>query len=134
MHESVLRLLGQSKTDWENQAHFLAVASQMMRRVLTDHARQRKRLKRGGGRRQVQMNSDVPIAEADPETILAVHEALEKLELLDPRQAKIVELRFFAGLKNEEIAQSLGVSLRTVEAEWTMARAWLKRELSSAEP
>ena len=103
-----------------------------MRRILVDHARRKKRDKRGGGQMRIELIDDQPADATYDEEILAVHEAIEKLAKLDPRQAQIVQLRFFGGMKMEEIATELGVSKRTVEGEWTMVRAWLKRELGDA--
>jgi RNA polymerase sigma-70 factor, ECF subfamily len=131
IHESFLRLIDQRQTTWVNRGHFLALASTTMRRVLTDHARAKLRLKRGGTSRRVPLDTEHPLSLDSSEDILAVHEALERLEKLDPRQARIVELRFFGGMTVPEVAEELGVSARTVEAEWTMIRAWLRRELGS---
>ncbi len=129
VHESYLRLVGQRRQDWKNREHFLALASLTMRRILTDHARSKLQLKRGGNAQRVPLEPHDQIDPSRPEDVLAVHEALERLETLDPRQAKIVELRFFGGLSVPEVAQALGLSQRTIEAEWTMVRAWLRREL-----
>ncbi len=131
IHESFLRLLGQQHIEWQNRDHFLAMASQMMRRVLVDHARARLRRKRGGGRRKLSLSADHLVFVDDPASTLAIQDILEKLERFDPRQAQIIELRFFAGLTNEEVARTLHLSLRTIESEWSLARAWLKRELSA---
>ncbi len=133
IHESFLRLIGQNRTKWQNRDHFLAVATSMMRRVLTDHARSRLRLKRGGQQHRVLLQPDQQISLSQPEDVVMVHDALEKLEKLDPRQARIIELRFFGGMSNVEVAEALGLSLRTVEGEWAIARAWLRRELGSTE-
>ncbi|OYW20183.1 MAG: hypothetical protein B7Z52_02590 [Burkholderiales bacterium 12-64-5] len=133
IHESYLRLVGQNRTKWQNRDHFLAVATSMMRRVLTDHARSRLRLKRGGQQRRTPLQPEQQISLDQPEDVVMIHDALEKLEQLDPRQARIVELRFFGGMNNSEVAEALGLSLRTVEGEWASARAWLRRELSSGE-
>lgn len=134
-HETFMRLVDQSRVDWRGRSHFMAVAAQAMRRILVDHARARKRLKRGGARQRVELHADVAsggMAEVD---LLELDDALEKLAELDPRQAKVVELRFFGGLSVEEVAESLAVSKRTVEGDWTMARAWLRRALAEgAEP
>lgn len=133
IHESFLRLVNQGRTKWQNREHFLAVATSMMRRVLTDHARSRLRLKRGGQKRRTTLPLDQQISLDQPEDVVMVHDALEKLEKLDPRQARIVELRFFGGFSNAEVAEALKLSLRTVEGEWASARAWLRRELGSGE-
>jgi RNA polymerase sigma-70 factor (ECF subfamily) len=131
VNEVFLRLIKQTQIDWKNRAHFLAVAASAMRQVLIDHARGRKRVKRGGPAQRVAMADAItPIADADPE-LLDLEEALQRLATMDPRQSRIVELRFFGGMTVEEIAHVLGVSRSTVEAEWRMARAWLRRELTS---
>ncbi len=130
VHESFLRLIGQQDVEWQSRGHFVGVAATMMRRILTDHARSRKSLKRGGGWKKLAEMDERQLSLSSDDDILSIHEALEKLEQVDPRQAKIVELRFFGGLTNTEVAEALGVSLRTVEADWTFAKAWLRRELS----
>lgn len=129
IHESFLRLLGQERSQWQGRAHFLSLASLTMRRILTDHARSKRMQKRGGAAVRVPLEPDHRLSLDSCDDVLAVHEALQRLEKLDPRQARIVELRFFGGLTNPQVAEVLGVSLRTVEAEWTMIRAWLRREL-----
>jgi len=129
IHESFVRLMGQRNTHWQSREHFLGVAATMMRRILTDHARSRQRLKRGGKRERVLLLDEQQLSITDPDDILMVHEALQKLEQVDARQAKIVELRFFAGMTNAEVAQTMRLSLRTIEAEWSFARAWLRKEL-----
>ncbi|MEM9645315.1 MAG: sigma-70 family RNA polymerase sigma factor, partial [Planctomycetota bacterium] len=103
-----------------------------MRRILVDHARSKNREKRGGGRQRVELHEDIAVSISNrrAEDVLAVEDAIEKLAALDPRQAKIVELRFYGGLNVAEVAEVIGVSKRTVEAEWTLLRAWLRRELS----
>lgn len=134
IHESFLRLVGQRQTDWKSREQFLALASLTMRRILTDHARAKLQLKRGGPFKRQPLSPEQKITVNNPEDVLAVHEALERLAEVDPRQAKIVELRFFGGMTVPEVAAALGVSQRTVEAEWTMIRAWLRRELGSDLP
>ena len=134
VHEAWMRLVDQSRVQWKGRTHFFAIGAQAMRRVLVDHARGRLRDKRGGGRPRVELNEDVALATERDEDVLAVDEALEKLAKLDERQARIVELRFFGGLSVEEVAQVLGVSKRTVEADWTMLRASLRRELADEGP
>lgn len=132
VHESFLRLVNQGETDWQNRQHFLSIASQMMRRVLIDHARRRLRIKRQGklqNLQRVRLDDVSQVPTSDPEGLLVVHDLLQELEQLDARQARIVELRFFAGMTNPEIARAIGVSLRTVEAEWAMARAWFQKKL-----
>ena len=132
VHEAYMKLVDQKAVDWQGQTHFFAVAAQAMRRILVDHARKRGAAKRGGGHQRLQL--DVQLAPDFPpnEDILAVDEALSKLAQLDPRQAQLVELRFFGGLSVAEAADVLGISKRTAEREWTMVRAWLRRELSES--
>ena len=116
--------------DWQGRTHFLAIGAQALRRVLVDHARARLRDKRGGGRVRVELNEDALITPERDHDVLAVDAALTKLGQIDERQARVVELRFFAGLTVEEVAAALDVSKRTIEGEWTVARAWLRRELA----
>ena len=134
VNEVYLRLVDQSRADWQNRSQFFGVAAQLMRRILVDHARAKASEKRGGGMRAVTLDDvrDTPNAIGDDVRILELHEALEKLEVLDPDQARIVELRYFTGLNSEETADALGISPATVKREWTIARAWLRRELASA--
>jgi RNA polymerase sigma factor (TIGR02999 family) len=129
VHEAYMKLVDQTRVDWQGKSHFFAVAAQAMRRILVDHARSRQREKRGGGRARVVLDEAVALSPQKDEDVLALDEALERLAQLDPRQAKVVELRFFGGLNVEEVAEALGVSKRTVEGDWTFARAWLSREL-----
>jgi RNA polymerase sigma factor (TIGR02999 family) len=134
VHESYLRLVDQRHVEWRNRTHFFAIASTVMRRVLVDHARARLTAKRGGGAVPVSLAGAEPatpegIDEAD---LLALHEALEKLAILDPGQARLVELRYFGGLTIEDTAEALSISPATVKREWAVARAWLRRELAGA--
>jgi len=133
VHEAYVRLVDQSHASWQGRAHFLAVGARVMRHILVDHARAHGREKRGGGWQKVTLAEGVlPGVEPnlDPDQLLALDQALEKLSQLDEREAHVVELRYFAGLTVAEIAEFLGVSKRTVEADWTHARAWLLRELA----
>lgn len=130
VHEAYLKLIDQRNVDWKGRTHFFAIGAQAMRRILVDHARARTRLKRGGSGQRILLTDDLTISQERDADLLAIDEALEKLREIDSRQAAIVEMRFFGGLTVEEVAQSLQVSKRTVEAEWTMVRAWLRRELS----
>jgi RNA polymerase sigma factor (TIGR02999 family) len=130
VHEAYLKLIDQTRVDWQGRTHFFAVGAQAIRRILVDHARQHKRLKRGAGAERVALDDAVALAPQRAEEVLALDEALEKLAKLDSRQAQVVEMRFFAGMSVEEVAGVLGVSKRTVEGDWTMARAWLMRELT----
>ena len=131
VHEAFLKLVDQRRVNWRGRTHFLAVGAQAMRRVLVDHARSKKRHKRGGGLKQIALPQEIALSPNREEDLLAVDEVLTKLAAVDARQARIVELRFFGGLTVQEIAEHLGVSKRTVESEWTMVRAWLRRELSA---
>jgi RNA polymerase sigma factor (TIGR02999 family) len=133
VNEAYLRLFGQRAVDWQNRGHFFAIAAQMMRRILVDHARRELREKHGGGAVHLELNDAV--AKAAPNAVdavdtLALDRALQKLEQLDPDQARIVELRFFGGLTVEETAAATGVSPATVKREWALAKGWLYRELS----
>jgi RNA polymerase sigma factor (TIGR02999 family) len=133
VHEAWLRLDGQHDARWESRTQFLAVAAQMMRRVLVDHARTRRALKRGGGGTQVTLGDAVDVAATpdDGVDVLALDEALARLATLDPRKARLVELRYFAGLSIPEAAAALGISQATVGREWAVARMWLRRELEA---
>jgi RNA polymerase sigma factor (TIGR02999 family) len=129
VHEAYLRLVDQT-TDWRNRAHFFGIAAQMMRRILVDHARRRQASKRDPERLRVTAGvAEVAASRNDAPDLLALDSALDALEHLDPRQAKIVELRFFAGLSVEETAEVANVSTATVKREWRTARAWLRREI-----
>lgn len=136
IHEAYLRLVDQRRVEWRNRAHFFGIAAQMMRRVLVDHARGRLAAKRGGDVRHVTLervvdeNAGADDADAGLD-VLTLHEALERLAVLDPLQARLVELRYFGGLNIDETATALGVSPATVKREWAIARAWLRRELST---
>ena len=129
VHDAYLKLIHQDRASWKDRNHFYAVAAQTMRRLLVDHARGRQRDKRGGGRVKLSLEDGLGLSIGADADVLAVDHALIRLEALDPQQAQIVELRFFGGLTVEEVAQQLGMSKRTVEAEWTMVAAWLRREL-----
>lgn len=129
VNEVYLKLIQQDRVDWKGKTHFFAIGAQAMRRILIDHARKRNRIKRGGDRARVEFDVDLALSPSKDEDLLALEEALEKLEKLDERQARIVELRFFGGLTVAEVAEVLDVSKRTVESDWTMVRAWLRREL-----
>jgi RNA polymerase sigma factor (TIGR02999 family) len=134
VHEAYMRLVDQKRVVWKNRSQFFGVASQMMRRVLVDHARERLAAKRGAGGVRVSLSGADAVAGGDDAEVIALHEALERLAQFDDRQARIVELRYFGGLDIEEAAQAIGVSPATVKREWTIARAWLRRELSGGAP
>jgi RNA polymerase sigma-70 factor, ECF subfamily len=132
VHEAYLRLVDQTRTQWESRSQFFAVAAQAMRRILVDHARTRGRAKRGGGETPVTLaDADSVCASRSGVDALALDEALTRFAALDPRKARLVELRFFAGLSIPESAAALGISEATAVREWAVARAWLRRELEA---
>lgn len=130
VNEAYIRLVQQPPISWQGRIHFFAVASQLMRHILVDHARARQADKRGGIQHQVSLDEDILSTHEQSIDVLALHEALEHLMTFDPRQGRIVELHFFGGLSFDEIALVLHVSERTAKRDWSMARTWLKRELS----
>lgn len=130
VHEAYLRLIDQENADWQSRAHFYNIASQAMRHILVDYARGRSAAKRGGGQAKISLDEVAVMAEDRSDEWLAVHEALNKLETIDRRQSKIVELRYFTGLTIEDTAAALDISPATVKREWIMAKAWLARELT----
>jgi RNA polymerase sigma factor (TIGR02999 family) len=131
VNEAYIRLLPQRGVSWENRAHFFGIAAKMMRRVLVDHARRRHAAKRDAGPADPVSISGVasPEREVDQVDVLALHDALSKLATLDPRQSEIVEMRFFAGLTVEEIAEVLEIAPATVKRDWATAKMWLKRQM-----
>jgi RNA polymerase sigma factor (TIGR02999 family) len=129
VHEAFVRLADQTRVDWKGRAHFCAVAATAMRRILADYARQHRAQKRGGDRRRVPLTSIATPSDHSPADVVSLDEALDDLARLDPRQYRVVELRFFGGLTVEEVSTLLAVSVSTVEADWRMARAWLKTKL-----
>jgi RNA polymerase sigma-70 factor, ECF subfamily len=132
VHEAYLKLLGQRSVNWQNRAHFFGIAAQVMRRILIDHARSHVRDKRGGGREAVPLDEALVFSPERSKDFLVLDSALERLAEFDPRQAKIVELRFFGGLTVEETAEVLSVSPKTVKRDWSVAKAWLHGELRAA--
>jgi RNA polymerase sigma factor (TIGR02999 family) len=135
VNEAWLRLENEHGAEWQGRTHGLALAAQAMRRLLVDHGRHQKRQKRGGGVAPVALDDlmkAATTAAVPVEDLLTLEAALTRLETIDPRAAQVVSLRFFSGMSSPEVAEHLGVSLRTVEADWTHARAWLKRELSGS--
>lgn len=132
VHEAFLQLAGDSQVDWQNRAHFFALASRAMRRILIDYARAARAEKRPGAHEKVELESALMFTQEQKIDVLALNEALERLATFDPRQSQVVEMRFFAGLSFEEIAEVLSVSERTAKRDWTMARAWLHAELTRA--
>lgn len=133
VNEAYLKLFGQRNVDWQNRGQFFALAAQLMRRILVDHARRQRRQKRGGGAGAVELDEFVPAPEGPVDNVNAIDldRALARLEEFDPDQARIVEMRFFGGLTVEETAAALGISPATVKREWALAKGWLHRELSA---
>jgi RNA polymerase sigma factor (TIGR02999 family) len=129
VHEAYLRLVDQAGTPWRDRTHFFQVAAHVMRQILIDRARKRNAGKRGGGAPEISLDKALDIAEARSGDLLMLEEALARLEIVDARQCQVVEMRFFAGMSEDEIAKVLGISARTVNREWRMARAWLYKEL-----
>jgi len=130
VHEAYLRLVGGEQPDWQNRNHFFSVASMVMRRVLVDHARRRSALKRGEGLPQSRsLEERLKLNDSDQDLVLIVDQALHRLQQLDKRQARIVEMRFFGGLTETQIAAVLGIADRTVKRDWQMAKAWLQQVL-----
>jgi RNA polymerase sigma-70 factor (ECF subfamily) len=132
VNETYLKLFDQREVDWQNRGHFFAIAAQLMRRVLIDHARRQTRHKRGGTATVVELDAAIPtpVASVDAVDVLDLDRVLTKLEQLDPDQARIVELRFFGGLTIEETALALSLSPATIKREWAVAKGWLFRELT----
>jgi RNA polymerase sigma-70 factor (ECF subfamily) len=133
LHEAYLRIAGQREADWQNRAHFFGIAAQVMRRILVDHARRDRRVKRGGGAAHLELGAvdpPGPQAAVDAVDAYALDQALSRLEALDPEQGRMVELRFFGGMTIEETAVVMGKSTATIKREWAVARAWLYRELA----
>jgi len=129
VHEAYLKLVDQTRAGWEDRAHFCAIASRAMRRILIDYARQRNRLKRGGPAKPVSLDETDIAVEESVTALLAIDDALTRLADMDERSAQVVEYRFFGGLLEEEIAEVMKVSVRTVRREWRKARAWLHKEM-----
>ena len=134
VHEAYVKLVGLDRMQWQNRAHFLAVAAQAMRRVLVDHAVGRRTQRRGGTQQRVPL-ADAASERAQPiETLLALDSALRRLEVVDARLARVVECRYFGGMSVEETAHALQISEATVKRDWSVARAWLNRALGGAHP
>jgi RNA polymerase sigma-70 factor (ECF subfamily) len=131
VNEAYLRLIDQKDVQWQNRAHFFGIAAQMMRRILVDYARKRGFAKRGGEARPVSLEEAMIVSEERAANVVALDDALKSLAEHDPRKSQIVELRFFGGLSIEETAEVLAVSAGTVTRDWTLAKAWLKREMSA---
>ena len=130
VNEAYLKLVDQRHAKWQNRAQFFGISAQLMRRILVDHARQHQAVKRGGSKqRRLSITSAERVAKQPEIDLLALNEALDELTIMDPQQAQIVELKFFGGLSIEETAEVIGISHATVERDWKMARAWLRRQL-----
>jgi RNA polymerase sigma factor (TIGR02999 family) len=132
VHEAFLKLVDQQRVHWQNRAQFFAVAAQLIRRILVDHARTAKASKRGGGARKLSLDENIGVMEPRDLDLVALDDAMGALARLDPQQSRVIELRFFAGLTIEETAEALGVSPATVKRDWVTAKAWLFNELNRA--
>jgi RNA polymerase sigma factor (TIGR02999 family) len=130
VNEAYLRLVGHRNANWQHRAQFLAVSARIMRRILVDHARRTQYQKRGGGAVRIPLDDVTLVSGAASEDVVALDDALQKLSLHDPRKCQVVELRYFGGLTVEEIAQHLGVAEITVKRDWSIAKAWLSRQIS----
>jgi RNA polymerase sigma factor (TIGR02999 family) len=130
IHEAYVRLVDQHNVQWQNRAHFFGIAAQMMRRILVDHARTKKRAKRGGSDIRISLDDATVTVKGQDLDVVALDEALTRLAKIDEQQSRVVELRFFSGLTVEETAEVMGISPATVKRDWSMAKAWLHRELS----
>ncbi len=133
VHEAWLRLIHSNQDRWQNRAHFIASAAEAMRRILVDHARRKHSLKRGAGAPHEELDESILALSAPPDELLAVHEALAKLELVDPAAAELVKLRYFVGMTMEESALAMGVGKRTAEELWTYARVWLRHAIRTGQ-
>ena len=131
VHEAYLKLVDQSRAEWNDRAHFLALASLAMRHVLVDRAKARLRVKRGGAQVRVDLDAEAIPVDEQPETLLQLHDALDRLAEVEPRLARVVECRFFGGLTEDETAEALGVTARTVQRDWAKARVLLRRALDA---
>jgi RNA polymerase sigma factor (TIGR02999 family) len=131
VHEAYLRLCGSEPVDWQNRSHFFAVAAQQLRRVLVDHARRSQSEKRGGGQIKFALDEADGSFSTQSERVLEIDQALARLEILDERAAKVIELRFFGGLSEKEAAETLGISPSTLKRDWDFARTWLASQLMS---
>ncbi len=134
VNEAFIRLIDQQQVHWQNRAHFFGIAAQLMRRILLDHARSQARAKRGGGALRVSFDEAAIVSGQRAAELIALDDALNALTAFDSRKSRIVELRFFGGLSNEEVAEVMGMSLRTVEREWRKAKVWLHHAMSEGSP
>ncbi len=130
VHEAYLRLTDKKDVPWQNRAHFYAIAARMMRRVLVDNSRRRDAAKRRG--LKISLNEAFPAESSDPVDLISLHDALTELSAMNARQARVVELRYFGGLSFEEVAELLAMSIHTVKRDWSIAKAWLYKKLSTA--
>jgi RNA polymerase sigma factor (TIGR02999 family) len=130
VHEAYLRLIGLNPPKWESRTHFFAIAAQLMRQILVDYARRHVAVKRGGGACKLSLEEAILVPKQKDVDVLSLDDALKALAKIDPRQSRVVELRFFAGLSLEEISEALEIAPATVQRDWTAARAWLHREIS----
>ena len=130
VNEAFVRLVNRKSVHWQNRSHFFGIAAQLMRTILVDHARSHASAKRGGGADKLELNEALVVSQNKASEVIALDEALKELELIDPQQSRIVELRFFGGLSVEEAAEVLHVSPATIKREWSTAKAWLYRELA----
>lgn len=133
IHEAYIRLIDQRNVQWQNRAQFFGIAAQLMRRILVDHARTKKRAKRGGSNLRVSLNEALAATKGSEVDLIALDQALDKLAEIDPQQSRVVELRFFSGLSVAETAEVLDISPATVKRDWSVAKAWLYREISGDE-
>jgi RNA polymerase sigma-70 factor, ECF subfamily len=143
VHEAYKRLIGVTQTEWQSRTHFLAIASQVMRRVLIDYAKQHRSEKSGGGQTPLPLDGLLEVGKSSEKSfrlsstnyddLIALDEALKKLAALEPRQSRLIDLRFFGGLSTEEMSEVLGVTTRTILRDWNLARAWLHKELAGRE-
>ncbi len=131
VNEAYLNLVDQSQIDWKGRSHFFAVGAQAIRRILVHHARNRNAQKRGAGAYKVELDEGLAFSPEKDDNVLALDEALEHLAKVHERQAQVVEMKFFGGMKMQEIAEAIGVSIKTIEIDWKVARAWLKKFLSA---
>jgi len=131
VHEAYLKLINVDRVEWHDRTHFFAMASRAMRRILIDYARTRNREKRGGGLARVPLDDAFQVAEERAEDLIALDEALSRLEAVNERQCRVVEYRFFGGMSLQETADALGVSVASVKRDWALCRAWLNQELGS---
>jgi RNA polymerase sigma factor (TIGR02999 family) len=133
VNEAYLKLVDQKRAQWQNRAHFFAIAAQLMRRILLDHARTQKRAKRGGGAQHVELEGAVALSTKESDELFALDEALSRLAAFDQLKSKIVEMRYFGGLSVEETAEVLQLAPVTIMRHWSLAKSWLRRELRSTE-